>query len=188
MRRFLADEPIQARRVGPLERLGRWGRRNPLVAGLSAAVVLMAALGFAGVFGQMQVAVANAAEANQQRDEAQKQRDEVRVLNERLQRTLYAAHMNLAQQAWETNAGDAKLVRQLLEQHRPKPGETDLRGFEWHYLHRLCHSNLLTLDGGADLVWGVAFSPDGKRLASCNGGVRDQDKPGEVKVWDAHRL
>src|SRR5207237_2299256 len=54
LRRFLADEPIQARRIGPLERLGRWGRRNPLVAGLSAAVVLVAALGFAGVFGQMQ--------------------------------------------------------------------------------------------------------------------------------------
>ena len=24
-------------------------------------------------------------------------------------------------------------VHELLEQHRPKPGETDLRGFEWHY-------------------------------------------------------
>jgi hypothetical protein len=92
LRRFLADEPIQARRIGPLERLGRWGRRNPLVAGLSAAVVLVAALGFAGVFGQMQ-------EAKEQRDVAQQQRDEVRALNERLQLTLYAAHMNLAQHA-----------------------------------------------------------------------------------------
>src|SRR5205809_2748277 len=44
LRRYLADEPIKARRIGPLERLGRWGRRNPLVAGLSAAVVLVAAL------------------------------------------------------------------------------------------------------------------------------------------------
>ena len=26
---------------------------------------------------------------------------------------------------------------ELLEQHRPKPGEPDLRGFEWHYLNRL---------------------------------------------------
>src|SRR5262249_39873671 len=57
LRRYLADEPIKARRIGPLERLGRWGRRNPVVAGLTAAVVLVAALGFAGVFGQWQVAV-----------------------------------------------------------------------------------------------------------------------------------
>src|SRR5262249_55605826 len=59
LRRYLADEPIRARRIGPLERLGRWGRRNPLVAGLSAAVVLISTIGFAGVFGQMQVAQAN---------------------------------------------------------------------------------------------------------------------------------
>src|SRR5207253_10184015 len=94
LRHFLADEPIQARRIGPLERLGRWGRRNPLVAGLSAAIVVVAALGFVGVLGQWQAAV-------DERDEAQRQRDEVRALNDRLRSTLYAAHMNLAQHAWE---------------------------------------------------------------------------------------
>src|SRR5262249_4195786 len=124
LRRFLADEPIRARRIGPLERLGRWGRRNPLVASLTAAVVLVTALGFAGVFGQMQVAQAKERqaerkeqEAKEQRDVAQQQRDEVRALNERLQRTLYIANMNLAQHAWE--AGGAGRVRELLEQHRP---------------------------------------------------------------------
>jgi WD40 repeat protein len=159
LRRFLADEPIQARRIGPLERLGRWGRRNPVVASLTAAVVLVTALGFAGVFGQMQ--------------EAKEQRDEVRALNERLQRTLYAAHMNLAQHAWE--AGGVDRVRELLEEHRPKPGETDLRHFEWYYLYRLCHADLLTLNGG--WAYSVAYSPDGKRLARAAGV--------EVKVWDA---
>jgi serine/threonine protein kinase len=96
-------------------------------------------------------------EAQQQRDEAQKQRDEVRALNEKLQAalaqlratqaqlrsTLYTAHMNLAQHAWE-QAGVARVL-ELLEQQRPKPGEPDLRGFEWHYLHRLCQADLLTL-------------------------------------------
>jgi WD40 repeat protein/serine/threonine protein kinase len=174
LRRYLADEPIKARRIGPLERLGRWGRRNPLVAGLSAAVVLITVIGFAGVFGQMQVALAHEQQANANAAEANLQRDEARALNERLQRTLYAAHMNLAQQAWE--AGSAGRVLELLDQHRPKAGETDLRGFEWHYLNRLCHAEFLTLKGGAG---SVAYSPDGKRLASASYGE------GTMKVWDA---
>jgi WD40 repeat protein/serine/threonine protein kinase len=183
LRRFLADEPIQARRIGPLERLGRWGRRNPLVAGLSAAVVLVTALGFAGVFGQMQ-------EAKQQRDDAQRQRDEVQALNEKLRatqadlrRTLYAVRMNLAQQAWE--AGGPDRVRGVLEQQRPKPGETDLRGFEWDYLYRLSHAELLTIK--CPNIKTLAYSPDGKRLASGSSTWDNAKKVhvGEVKVWDA---
>src|SRR5262249_9429870 len=105
LRRYLADEPIRARRIGPVERLGRWGRRHPLVASLTAAVVLVAALGFAGVVGQMQ--------------EAKKERDEVKALNEKLlatqeqlRRILYTAHMNLAQRAWDD--ADVQRVLSLL--------------------------------------------------------------------------
>jgi WD40 repeat protein/serine/threonine protein kinase len=186
LRRFLADEPIQARRIGPLERLGRWGRRNPVVAGLIAAVVLVTALGFAGVFGQMQVANEQRDEAQQQRDLAQRQRDEVRALNDRLQRTLYAAHISLAQRAWEDGASPR--VLDLLEQHRPKAGEPDLRGFEWNYLQRLCQGDqFLTLKHNFGFFGSVAFSPDGKRLACATSwgtsGGRRVDS--ELKVWDA---
>src|SRR5262249_49450620 len=152
--RYLADEPIRARRIGPVERLGRWGRRNPLVASLTAAVVLVAALGFAGVVGQMQ--------------EAKKERDEVKALNEKLlatqeqlRRILYTAHMNLAQRAWDD--ADVQRVLSLLDQHRPKPKESDLRSFEWHYLNLLCHADVPLLSFQTDgFVKG--FSIDGKRL------------------------
>jgi WD40 repeat protein len=41
LRRFLADRPIRARRSAVWEQVWRWCRRNPVVAGLSAAVFLL---------------------------------------------------------------------------------------------------------------------------------------------------
>src|SRR5439155_21290312 len=41
LRRFLAGEPIKARRTGELERLGLWCRRKPAVAALTAALLLL---------------------------------------------------------------------------------------------------------------------------------------------------
>lgn len=41
LRRFLSDQTILARRVSPSERFTRWCRRNPTVAGLTAAVFLL---------------------------------------------------------------------------------------------------------------------------------------------------
>jgi len=57
LRRFLAGEPIVARPVPFWERAWRWCRRHPAPAALTAAVVLVAAFGLAGILWQWGEAV-----------------------------------------------------------------------------------------------------------------------------------
>src|SRR5207237_2642061 len=75
---------------------------------------------------QRQRAEANEQKANTQRDEAEKRRDEVELLNTRLNKTLYIAHMNVAQHAWQE--GYVERVEEILERYRPQLGQPDLRG------------------------------------------------------------
>src|SRR5207237_5698111 len=72
---------------------------------------------------------------------------------------------NLAQQALEV--GDVSLAAQLLEDHRPRPGMPDFRGWEWRYLWRQCQGrSLLTLQGNEGGIDALAISPDGRLLAT----------------------
>jgi eukaryotic-like serine/threonine-protein kinase len=54
LHRYLGGEPIRGRPVSRAERLWRWCRRRPLVAGLSGALLLAFGLGLGGVVWQWQ--------------------------------------------------------------------------------------------------------------------------------------
>jgi serine/threonine protein kinase len=49
LRRYLEGRPILARRIGPVERVLRWSRRNPAVAASLAAVLLVLSLASVGM-------------------------------------------------------------------------------------------------------------------------------------------
>jgi WD40 repeat protein/serine/threonine protein kinase len=188
---WLADEPVRAYPEPRRVRLARWGRRHkPLVAGaaallLTAVVALSLGLVLLGqANNQIQGQKRAADEAKQQ---AEKRGDQLAALNDTLLRANYIADMNLAHHAWAEN--NLIRTRELLELHRPRRGEPDLRGFEWHYLRRLFDGELHVMEAHAGGVLALAFTSDGKRLFSC--GISqplrsnmETDAPREIKLWD----
>ena len=99
---------------------------------------------------------------------------------------LYAADMNLAQQALE--GGNYGRADELLKSYLPEPGQRDLRGFEWfHFSDRLKGDSLGVFRGHTEVVSGLALSRDGKRLfsASFDSTVREWsvDDLKELRQW-----
>jgi WD40 repeat protein/serine/threonine protein kinase len=178
LKRFVEDRPVAARRIGTAERLWRWCRRNPLVSALAAGVVLSLLFGMmlALYFAAQAHSEAALAKANEKQAEANEQK----ALAEKWlsDRRLYDAEINLAYQAWRDSR--IAVARDLLQRQVPRNADgADYRDFEWHYLQRLCQlSDFHSLKGHSKAAWKVAFSGDGRRLASSSWD-------GTVMIWDA---
>src|SRR5205823_9206450 len=87
---------------------------------------------------------------------------------EREQQAAYQHRIALAHREWLANNPAHSL--QLLEECPAK-----YRHWEWHFLYRPHHTDLMTLGAGS-YVDDVAYSPDGRLLASTGGMAR---------VWEA---
>jgi WD40 repeat protein/serine/threonine protein kinase len=202
--RYLADLPVEACPPSTGYRLHKFARRFkvPLAVTAGFGLLLLAGVVFStwlAVRAKRAEEVAHMSEINARlneqtaqdqkrevalaKDNAEKRGEELVTLNEQLHHSNYIADVNLARHAWDE--GNLALVGELLERHRPKVGETDSRGFEWHYLHRLPHRDLRTVNAHAGGATTVAWTPDGKRLISLG---TSQKASGEVKLWDAATL
>ncbi len=146
LRRYLADEPIRARRVTPLDHAIRWCHRNPAVAALAASVlVLLVAVAVVASVGYVRTSLA-LAKVDEQWKAAEHEREVARAAQAkatdeaaRNRRLLYDSDMQLAAQLWKSETVNARVVAELLESHVPRPGEDDLRDFAWRYQWRLLH-------------------------------------------------
>ncbi len=81
---------------------------------------------------------------------------------------LYVYRIALAQREWLAN--HVARAEEILDEC-----PTRVRGWEWHYLKRLCHTELVCFRGQPEGSWAMAFSPDGKLVASAGR---------EVMVWE----
>jgi WD40 repeat protein/tRNA A-37 threonylcarbamoyl transferase component Bud32 len=185
LERFSRGENVLARPPGKLERVRRWAlRHKSIAAALSGGIFflivltagsLFAAAHFRRLEGEQRVLardngeLANEKEsARAKAEQAEQQEAELRKLAERqgedLRRNLYIAQMNLAGQAAVSPSGIGRIRERLIPWDQDQP---DLRAWEWYYFLSLCHRDLITLRGNALGVQSVAWSPDGRCLASA---------------------
>ncbi|HOW73790.1 MAG TPA: protein kinase [Phycisphaerae bacterium] len=167
LERWLEGRTIVARPVGQTAKFWRWCRRKPLIAGLSAAMVLTFTLGFTGVLWQWQQSQRHATAEAKQRGRAETG-ERVALRNELTARqNAYAADMILVQDALAE--GDLGQARSLLDRNRPQAGQEDLRGWEWRYRWQQCRPDSALVGRllkHAVPVNCIAVSSDAKWLAA----------------------
>ena len=121
--RYLDHLPINARPAGPAGRLWRWGRRNPWVAGLSAAVLASLLLGTSVSVMLAIRAVRAEAATRTERDKAQAEAEISRAVKEFLERDMLAQASAFNQSTLLTAPDPDLKVRTALDRAAQKIGD-----------------------------------------------------------------
>lgn len=181
--RWLNGRPTRARPVGRLARAQRWVQRNPVSTVLVALVLLSVGGGIASLAVSYSAVVA-------ERETSRKSQRETAEYAEHLRTRVYAGDIRLAHALWQR--GETAACRATLDRYQPLDDETDLRGWEWHYLDALlrgsprqvAHYPFATSKNGLPetrttrgVAYFATFSPDGRLVASAWEG-------GWIHLWE----
>ncbi len=141
LRRFLTDQPIQARGATISDRVLKWAKRHKTLAHATL------------VFGGLLILLLGVSTLLIQRS-----------LRETAD-LLYVADVGAAYAAW--GRGENEQVREILARHIPSSWETDRRGLEWRILNEaVAPAEHIELLGHIGPVNEIAVFPDQRRLAS----------------------
>ncbi|WP_197532380.1 protein kinase domain-containing protein [Symmachiella macrocystis] len=190
LRRFLRGDPILARGQGTLRKTVHWVNRRKfsgvsvLMGAVAVAVLVFAVAWFVMPRGAVTVAAGNGTIPS-----------DPQVLRE----DQYYSDVKRAGEIWadsyfriKDQPNTSTAMQELLERHLPQDGQSDLRGFEWHYLWKLAHPQdyapppvLLTSfdahaheDDNLNNIYFIRFSPDSRSFATAG-------SDGLVHIWDA---
>jgi eukaryotic-like serine/threonine-protein kinase len=166
--RFLAGEPTRARPLSRWDIIRRKARQHPAAVAVLAVVAACAMIVLVGRR-SYEARLEGAWRLSQQEHVGARARE-----SENQRHLQYVRDIRQADQL--IRAGRAPLARQILMQHRPRPGEDDLREFAWYHLLGECRTQRRTLTGHRDDVYYVEFSPHGDLLASAG-------KDGFIRIW-----
>ncbi len=171
LQRFNEGKPVLARRSKPWGRIWFWARKNRVLAATAASalfLLLISSVGFAGL------SIWALTERNNARTkESQATQSEAHAVSQQnmAESQVYIGNVQRALSEWKY--GRPQTARDRLE---ACPFEK--RDWEHDFVNTTVRANQVVLEGHTAEVQSIAYSPDGKWIAS---GSDDQ----AIKIWDA---
>ncbi len=176
LRRWLAGEPISVIAASPYERTVKWIRRNRIAAGIVAA----------SIFG-VGISSLLAALAFEQRGEARRFAKRADDETENVVRANGALHQQMDDQRYLIDVLRIKDAISGYEDHLVHYSQSSLQDVDpanrtaaWYFARRMCYGSEAILHAGDTMIRGVAWSPDGTRIATaCTNST--------AIIWDLKR-
>jgi WD40 repeat protein len=183
--RYLHDEPVEACPPSAGYRLRKFARRHwAALAGAAAFAALLVVGVVVSVLLAVRATAAEGAAVAARDDEAEQRRkaDQLaEIANRRADDLAWQDYINRVNLAYrEVQEDNFALAEDLLH---GCPAER--RDWEWHYLKRLCHPERLSVEASAGRLIAVAYSPDGRLIATATDGAFSPSRGGpNVELWD----